>query len=95
MNSFLKITMLIFLFSAGAVYANSGGNGFPGGPADGQPGMPGCGGGTDPSPDGKFYTPEGKFYTPEGKFYTPEGIQCNPGTEDAKKTPSHPEQKKA
>ncbi|EAM7977253.1 hypothetical protein CC684_20120 [Salmonella enterica subsp. enterica serovar Bareilly] len=81
MNSFLKITMLIFLFSAGAVYANSGGNGFPGGPADGQPGMPGCGGGTDPSPDGKFYTPE--------------GIQCNPGTEDAKKTPSHPEQKKA
>lgn len=61
--------MLIFLFSAGAVYANSGGNGFPGGP------------GTDPSPDGKFYTPE--------------GIQCNPGTEDAKKTPSHPEQKKA
>ncbi|EBQ1246568.1 hypothetical protein C3B83_004878 [Salmonella enterica subsp. enterica serovar Teko] len=88
MNSFLKITMLIFLFSAGAVYANSGGNGFPGGPADGQPGMPGCGGGTDPSPDGKFYTPEGKFYTPEG-------IQCNPGTEDAKKTPSHPEQKKA
>lgn len=73
--------MLIFLFSTGAVYANSGGHGLPGGVADGQPGMSGCSGDTDPSSDGKFYTPE--------------GIQCNPGAEDARKTPGHPEKKKA
>ncbi|MGP2736370.1 hypothetical protein, partial [Serratia bockelmannii] len=78
MNSFLKITMLICLFSTGTVYASSGGNGLPGG-TNGKPGMPGCGGGTDPSSDGKFYTPE--------------GIQCNPGAEDARKVPNHPGQK--
>lgn len=39
---------------------------------DGAPGISGCDGGTNPSPDGKFYLPG----TQE---------ECNPGTEDLKK----------
>ena len=36
-------------------------------------GVPGCDGGTDPASDGRFYTPD--------------GIRCNPGPEDAQKSP--------
>lgn len=38
----------------------------------GRDGAPGCDGGTNPAPNGQFYTPD--------------GVQCNPSAEDAKKS---------
>jgi len=44
---------------------------------DGRPGLPGCDGGTDPSPDGKFYIPGTRQ-------------ECNPGDDDRKKLTTQP-----
>lgn len=63
---------------AGGAGGQNGGNGGNGGSSNGQNGgdgtstMPGCGGGTDPSPDGKFYIPGTKQ-------------ECNPSDDDRQK----------
>lgn len=63
---------------AGGAGGQNGGTGGNGGSGNGQNGgdgtsrMPGCGGGTNPSPDGKFYIPDTKQ-------------ECNPSEDDRRK----------
>ncbi len=69
--NFLRNTLILILFLF-PVYSFADSVDYSGGPG-GNDGTPGCGGGTDPAADGRFYTPD--------------GVRCNPGPGDAKKTP--------
>ncbi|PYE89555.1 hypothetical protein [Phyllobacterium leguminum] len=65
----LAATVLVATLATGTMFVNFG----LGRTGDG---IPGCDGGTNPSPDGKFYIPGTKQ-------------ECNPGDDDRKKLTGH------
>lgn len=64
------VPLLLMIAVGGTACSENGGNGGPNG-------IPGCDGGTNPSPDGKFYIPGTKQ-------------ECNPSDADRKKLSVQP-----